>query len=107
MNDADAALHLRFGRESLPSFAHRLEKNGCSLKLRLDMVHLPFPYRCQDIGQCPSQESNLVYELRGLACDPAHSRDVLLFSSPPRNRTPPCRIEVCRAIQHTRRPCRE
>ena len=35
---------------------------------------------------------------------PAHSKDEL-FSSPPRNRTPSCRIEVCRAIQHTRRPC--
>ncbi len=54
--------------------------------------------------KCPSQELNLVYELRGLACDPAHSRDVL-FSCPPRNRTPSCRSEVCRAIQHTRRPC--
>ena len=27
--------------------------------------------------ECPSQESNLAYELRGLACDPAHSKDML------------------------------
>jgi len=57
--------------------------------------------------ECPSQESNLVFDLRKVACVPAHSEDILSFSSPPRNRTPSCRIEVCRAIQHTRRPCRE
>ena len=44
MNDTDTAFDLRLGRISLPSFAHRLEKNDCSLKLRLDMVHLAFPY---------------------------------------------------------------
>jgi hypothetical protein len=40
MHDADAASYLRLGWESLPAFAHRLEKNGCSSKLRLDMGHL-------------------------------------------------------------------
>jgi len=41
---------------------------------------------------------------RSLRASPAHPKDVVLFSSPPRNRTPSCRIEVCRAVQHTRRP---
>ena len=49
MNDADAAFDLRLGRVSLPAFAHRLEKNDCSLKLRLDMVHLAFLYSCHDV----------------------------------------------------------
>ena len=44
MDNADAYLHVRFGRVSSTSFAHRREKNECSLKLRLDMVHLAFPY---------------------------------------------------------------
>ena len=38
-------------------------------------------------SECPCQESNLVYELRGLACDPAHSKDVL--SSVPRQGVEP------------------
>ena len=103
MNDADAAFDLRLGRVSPPTFAHRLEKNDCSLKLRLDMVHLAFPYSCHDVYQCPRQGSNLVLDLRRVACDPAHSKDILFRSTPPRNRTPSCRIEVCRAVHHTRR----
>ena len=55
--------------------------------------------------QCPRQESNLVYDLRKVVCGPAHSEDMLSFSSPLRNRTPSCRSEVCRAVHHTRRPC--
>jgi hypothetical protein len=60
--------------------------------------------------QCPRQESNLVCDLRGVACDPAHSEDVLLcccrpFSTPPRSRTSSCRFEVCRAVRHTCRAC--
>ena len=54
--------------------------------------------------QRPRQESNLVYDLRKVVCGPAHSEDVLSFSSPLRNRTPSCRSEVCRAVHHTRRP---
>ena len=42
-HDAHTAFDLRLGGEPLPAFAHRLEKNGCSSKLRLDMGHLPFP----------------------------------------------------------------
>ena len=37
--------------------------------------------------QRPRQESNLVYDLRRVACDPQHSEDMFLFSAPPRNRT--------------------
>ncbi len=77
MNDTDAAFDLRLGRVSFSAFAHRLEKNDRSLKLRLDMVHLAFPYRFHGIEQCPRQESNLVCDLRRVACVPAHSEDVL------------------------------
>jgi hypothetical protein len=44
----------------------------------------------------PRQELNLVYELRGLACVPAHSKDKLLSTSP-RSRTPSCGSEDRRA----------
>jgi hypothetical protein len=40
VDDAYSLLNMRFGREALPAFAHRLEKNGWSSKLRVDMVHL-------------------------------------------------------------------
>ena len=69
MHDPDASFDLRLGGVSLPAFAHRLEKNGWSLKLRLDMVHLAFPYSCHDVDQCPSQESNLILDLRRVACE--------------------------------------
>ena len=85
VNDANTALDLRFGRESPASFAHCLEKNGRSLKLRLDMAHLTFPCRSSGIKQCPSQESNLDLDLRRVACDPAHSKDILSRSTPPRS----------------------
>ena len=53
--------------------------------------------------ECPRQESNLVYDLRKVACDPAHSEDVLSVSTPPRSRTPSCGFEDRRAVRHTRR----
>ena len=53
--------------------------------------------------QCPRQESNLVFDLRRVACKSATLRGHVSFSAPPRNRTPSCRFEVCRAIRHTRR----
>ena len=40
MHDANPASYLRFGWEALSSLAHRLEKNGCSSKLRAGMGHL-------------------------------------------------------------------
>ena len=43
-------------------------------------------------------------DLRALRVPVRHTPRTMLFSSPPRNRTPSCRIEVCRAVQHTRRP---
>lgn len=42
MDDADASFHMGFGRESSPSLAHRLEKNGRSSKSAVDMTHRPF-----------------------------------------------------------------
>jgi len=39
MNDPHATLDLRFGREALPTFAHRLEKNGSSSKSCWSMTH--------------------------------------------------------------------
>jgi hypothetical protein len=64
------------------------------------------PYRLAPASGCPRQESNLVLDLRGVACDPAHSEDMLLcccrpFSTPPRSRTSSCRFEICRAVRHT------
>ena len=40
----------------------------------------------------------------GSRANPAHSKDMLL-STPPRNRTPSDRFEVCHVIHHTRRAC--
>ena len=40
VDDPHAAFDLRLEGESLPAFAHRLEKNGCSSKLRVDTGHL-------------------------------------------------------------------
>ena len=47
--------------------------------------------------QCPRQESNLVFDLRRVACDPQHSENKHSFSAPPRNRTSSNRFVVCRA----------
>ncbi len=50
------------------------------------------------------QESNLIFELRGLACESGTlRRHGLSFSTPPRNRTSSGRFEVCHAVHHTRR----
>jgi hypothetical protein len=48
--------------------------------------------------KCPRQESNLVFDLRKVACASGTLRRHRLHpSTPPRNRTPSCRFEVCRA----------
>ncbi len=38
--------------------------------------------------KCPRQELNLVLDLRRVACDPAHSKDLLFVSTSPGSRTP-------------------
>ncbi len=48
--------------------------------------------------QCPRQESNLILDLRRVACDPQHSEDVFLFSALPRNRTSSGSFEDCHAL---------
>src|SRR6266404_4318382 len=47
--------------------------------------------------QCPRRELNLALDLRRVACDPPHSEDVIEPSASPRNRTPSCSFEHCRA----------
>jgi hypothetical protein len=42
VDNADAPFDLRLGRESLPPFAHRFEKNGLSSWSLVNMAHLPF-----------------------------------------------------------------
>ena len=55
-------------------------------------------------SKCPRQESNLVFDLRRVACESGTPRgQCLSFSTPPRSRTPSCRFEVCRALRHTRK----
>ena len=76
MHDADPASYLRFGWEPHSSLAHRLEKNGCSSKLLVDMGHLHSCLGSETNRKCPRQELNLVLDLRRVACDPAHSKDV-------------------------------
>ena len=50
------------------------------------------------IRKCPRQESNLVFDLRRVACESGTPRGQRLsFSTSPRSRTPSCRFEVCRA----------
>jgi hypothetical protein len=53
----------------------------------------------------PRQGSNLVYDLRGVACESGTLRGRTNLSTPPRSRTPSCRFVVCRAVRHTRRAC--
>ena len=48
-------------------------------------------------------ESNPVLRFHKPPCKPLHLQG--LFSTPPRNRTPSDRIEVCHAVHHTRRAC--
>ena len=76
VHDAHTAFDFRLGWESLPAFAHRLEKNGCSSKLLVDMGHLHSCLGSETNRKCPRQELNLVLDLRRVACDPAHSKDV-------------------------------
>ena len=42
MNYSDSPLHVLFGWESIPPFAHRFEKNGSSSKSSCRMAHLQF-----------------------------------------------------------------
>ena len=53
--------------------------------------------------QCPRQESNLVFDLRRVACKSPTLRGHNFFSAPPRNRTSSGSFEDCRAVRHTRR----
>jgi hypothetical protein len=55
-------------------------------------------------GRRPRQESNLILDLRGVACVSGTLRGRVV-SAPPGSRTPSCRIEAYRAIRHTRRAC--
>ena len=58
------------------------------LETALQTVALPSGSGAK-IKECPRQESNLVYDLRRVACCPSHSKDFLNFITPPRNRTSP------------------
>jgi hypothetical protein len=56
-------------------------------------------------SKCPRQDSDLVFDLRRVACDPPHSEDdrkVAVVSTPPRIRTSSGSFEGCCAFQHTR-----
>ena len=48
--------------------------------------------------KCPRQESNLVFDLRRVACESGTPRGQCFYASTsPRSRTSSCRFEVCRA----------
>ena len=47
--------------------------------------------------KCPGQESNLIFELRGLACESSTLPGHVDFSTPPGSRTPSCGSEDHRA----------
>ena len=51
----------------------------------------------RQVVECLRQESNLVFDLRRVACDPQHSEDIL-SSAPPRNRTSSGSFEDCHAL---------
>jgi hypothetical protein len=53
--------------------------------------------------KCPRWESNPGLDLRRVACKIHHTPRTISFSTPPRNRTPSDRFEVCHAVHHTRR----
>ena len=76
MDNADAPLHIRLGRETEPPLAHRLKKMAGRRS-----CDCPWRTSFQDGQKHPRQESNLVYDLRTVACFPAHSEDMLLLAS--------------------------
>ena len=51
--------------------------------------------------ECPCQELNLIFDLRGVACESGTPQGP--ESTPPRNRTSSDRFDVCHAVHHTRR----
>src|SRR5205085_8240669 len=56
--------------------------------------------------QCPRQESNLVHDLRGVGCDPAHPKD-MIASIPARTRTGTGDLGDPRAVRYTTRMSQE
>ena len=55
--------------------------------------------------KCPRQELNLVYDLRTVACDPAHSEDSLTVEHPAEESNPVLRFRRPPCIRHTRKAC--
>ena len=103
--DAHTAFDSRLGGEPLPAFAHRLEKNGCSSKLRLDMGHLPFSAVATANVSVPARNRTWSTSFAGSRAYPAHSKDMLFVSTSPGSRTPSCGFEDHRAVHHTRKAC--
>ena len=60
---------------------------------------------CLTSRQCPRQESNLVYDLRKVACAPAHSKDIHQHPTEESNLVRRLRTPSC--VPHTRRARRE
>jgi hypothetical protein len=69
------------------------------------MGHLLFhKVHLDEKTKCPRQESNLVFDLRGVACKIRHTpRTFYDYSALPRNRTSSNSFEDCCAIRHTRK----
>ena len=104
-----ASLTLRLGR-AIPSGRLLIvsKKHGCqsSTALRLALHGTP-PFIHADLSsECPRQESNLVLDLRTVACVIRHTPRTCYLSVPRRGIEPRLTdSEVCRAIHHTRRAC--
>lgn len=110
MNDSHSAFDVRFRRETASSFTHGLESSGlrCA-RVRIALVCSSLSVQRSPENKCSRQESNLVYDLRKVACVPAHSENMgWLIKKPstsPGSRTPSNGFEDRRAVHHTRKAC--
>ena len=105
VNDSHSAFNLRLRREAASPFTHRLERSEFR-RVRVRIASFRSRWKGSSrFSKCSRQESNLVFDLRRVACCPAHSENRGLNkepSNPPRNRTWSDSFEDCHAIQHTR-----
>lgn len=108
VNDSHSTFDVRFRRETATPFTHRLESSGLR-RVRIALVCSFSNVQRSPENECARQESNLVYDLRKVACVPAHSENMgWLIKKPstsPGSRTPSNGFEDRRAVHHTRKAC--
>ena len=76
MDDSHSAFDVCFRWVTASSLTHGLESSGlrCA-RVRIALVRSQFEYSTLNFSKCSRQESNLVFDLRRVACVPAHSEN--------------------------------